>query len=133
MIAITEKQQQLLDFLQRYMLERGIAPSYSEMAESLSLKSKSQVFDLLNGLEERGRIRRLRGKRRAIEIIDDDPGAYRKALEVFRGRGCEHTTGGIKALGSCYRDGRRTFAKYGADQACVPCVADRVLQSGRLD
>lgn len=67
---LTEQQTDLLTFIKRYMRQRrGVAPTYQEMAAAVGQRSKSGVHRLILGLEERGAIRRLPGKARAIEII----------------------------------------------------------------
>ena len=66
---LTKKQNELLIFIQQNLRETGIAPSYEEMKEALDLRSKSGIHRLINALEERGFIRRLAHRARAIEII----------------------------------------------------------------
>lgn len=66
---LTPRQHDALTFLAEYTREHGYAPSFDEMAVALGLASKSGISRLLIGLEERGFIRRLSGRARAIEII----------------------------------------------------------------
>jgi repressor LexA len=67
---ITKRQRDLLNFVERYIKRRGFCPSYSEMAEGLNLKSsKSGIHRMIVGLEERGFIKRLPNRARAIEIV----------------------------------------------------------------
>ncbi len=66
---LTKKQHQLLTFLGEQLQTNGIAPSFDEMKEALSLKSKSGIHRLITALEERGFIRRLPHRARAIEIL----------------------------------------------------------------
>lgn len=67
----TEKQKKLLDFIRQYMRDNdGIAPSFSEMAEHTSIP-RGSLPRLLFGLEQRGRIERMPGLRRAIILTDD--------------------------------------------------------------
>ncbi|MEE3165612.1 MAG: transcriptional repressor LexA [Pseudomonadota bacterium] len=66
---LTKKQNELLIFIQQNLRETGIAPSYEEMKDALDLRSKSGIHRLINALEERGFIRRLAHRARAIEII----------------------------------------------------------------
>lgn len=68
MISLTRQQKKLLDFLAYYIGEYGIAPSYDEMKAHMGLGSKSGVHHLIVALEERGHIRRLAFRSRAIEI-----------------------------------------------------------------
>lgn len=69
MVMLTRKQQQLLLFINENLQNDGVAPSFEEMKESLGLRSKSGVHRLIKGLEERGFIRRLPHRARALEVI----------------------------------------------------------------
>ena len=66
---LTKKQLDLLIFLEKSILNNLITPSFDEMKDALNLKSKSGVHRLIRSLEERGYIKRLANKARAIEII----------------------------------------------------------------
>lgn len=66
---LTAKQHELIRFIQEKLEETGISPSFEEMKEALDLKSKSGVHRLISALEERGFIRRLPNRARALEII----------------------------------------------------------------
>ncbi len=66
---LTAKQHELIQFIQRRLEETGISPSFEEMKEALDLKSKSGVHRLISALEERGFIRRLPNRARALEVI----------------------------------------------------------------
>jgi repressor LexA len=66
---LTSKQHELLLFINRKLGERGVAPSFDEMREALDLKSKSGVHRLISALEERGFIRRLPNRARALEVL----------------------------------------------------------------
>ena len=66
---LTKKQLDLLDFINKRMHRDGVPPSFDEMKEHLDLRSKSGIHRLITALEERGFIRRLPHKARAIEII----------------------------------------------------------------
>jgi repressor LexA len=66
---LTAKQRELLLFIQQRLGEGGISPSFDEMREALDLKSKSGVHRLISALEERGFIRRLPNRARALEIV----------------------------------------------------------------
>ena len=66
---LTAKQHELLLFIQRKLEETGISPSFEEMKESLELKSKSGVHRLISALEERGFLRRLPNRARALEVL----------------------------------------------------------------
>ncbi len=66
---LTPRQSEALKFLGEYIDGRGFAPSYEEIMGALNMGSKSGVHNILRQLEERGYIRRLHGRARAIEII----------------------------------------------------------------
>ena len=66
---LTAKQHELLRFIQNRLEETGISPSFEEMKEALDLKSKSGVHRLISALEERGFIRRLPNRARALEVL----------------------------------------------------------------
>jgi repressor LexA len=66
---LTRKQHELLRFIQDRLREDGVPPSFDEMKEALDLRSKSGIHRLITALEERGFIRRLANRARAIEII----------------------------------------------------------------
>jgi len=66
---LTKKQKNLLLFINKKLRASGISPSYEEMKQSLNLKSKSGIHRLISALEERGFIRRLPHKARALEVI----------------------------------------------------------------
>ena len=66
---LTKKQKNLLMFINKKLRSSGVSPSYEEMKQSLNLKSKSGIHRLISALEERGFIRRLAHKARALEVI----------------------------------------------------------------
>ena len=66
---LTRKQSELLTYIQARLAESGVSPSFEEMKEALALKSKSGVHRLISALEERGFIRRLPNRARALEIL----------------------------------------------------------------
>ena len=66
---LTKKQKNLLLFINKKLRSSGISPSYEEMKASLNLKSKSGIHRLISALEERGFIKRLAHKARALEVI----------------------------------------------------------------
>ena len=66
---LTAKQRELLLFIDARLNEGGISPSFDEMREALDLKSKSGVHRLISALEERGFIRRLPNRARALEVV----------------------------------------------------------------
>ena len=76
---LTKKQLDLLDFINRRMQRDGVPPSFEEMKDALDLRSKSGIHRLITALEERGFIRRLAHRARALEIV--------KLPESLEGRG----------------------------------------------
>lgn len=66
---LTRKQHELICFISDRLAETGVSPSFEEMKEALDLKSKSGVHRLISALEERGFIRRLPNRARALEIL----------------------------------------------------------------
>ena len=86
---LTRKQLQLLDFIRLRMEEEGVPPSFDEMKEALDLRSKSGIHRLITALEERGFIRRLAHRARAIEILKlpdamERPGFTPKVIQGAR-------------------------------------------------
>ncbi len=75
---LTRKQHELLAFIQKRIEETGVSPSFDEMKDALDLKSKSGIHRLITALEERGFIRRLAHRARALEVL-------RTADQVARG------------------------------------------------
>ena len=67
---LTKKQKELFDYLKDYISNNQISPSFEEMKEAVNLKSKSGIHRLITSLEQRGFIKRLKHKARAMEIID---------------------------------------------------------------
>ncbi len=65
---LTKKQHELLQFINKRLNEQGVSPSFDEMKEALGLRSKSGIHRLITGLEERGFIRRLPHRARALEV-----------------------------------------------------------------
>jgi repressor LexA len=81
---LTRKQLDLLDFINRRLQRDGVPPSFDEMRDALDLRSKSGIHRLITALEERGFIRRLAHRARAIEILklpDSLGGAEAAAFE----------------------------------------------------
>ncbi|MGB0671982.1 MAG: transcriptional repressor LexA [Rhodospirillales bacterium] len=66
---LTRKQYQLLVFIDKKLRDSGVSPSFDEMKDALDLRSKSGIHRLITGLEERGFIRRLPHRARALEVI----------------------------------------------------------------
>jgi repressor LexA len=76
---LTRKQHELIRFIQDRLEETGISPSFEEMKEALDLKSKSGVHRLISALEERGFIRRLPNRARALEVLKQPENVTGKA------------------------------------------------------
>ena len=66
---LTRKQHELLTYIHSHLADNGVSPSFEEMKEALELKSKSGVHRLISALEERGFIRRLPNRARALEVM----------------------------------------------------------------
>ena len=71
---LTAKQLKLLEYLKQSFKENSVSPSFEEMKLALGLKSKSGIHRLITALEERGFIKRLHNKARAINILSKDDG-----------------------------------------------------------
>lgn len=72
---LTRKQHELLQYIHRHLNTHGVSPSFDEMKDALGLKSKSGIHRLISGLEERGFLRRLPHRARALEILRVPDGA----------------------------------------------------------
>lgn len=72
-MGLTPRQQECLAYLRRHIAENGQAPTLRELMQGVGISSLGRVHELLSALEERGAIRRLHGRSRAIEIIDATP------------------------------------------------------------
>ena len=66
---LTRKQHELLIYINDYLARSGVSPSFDEMKDALDLKSKSGIHRLITGLEERGFLRRLPHRARALEVL----------------------------------------------------------------
>ena len=82
---LTRKQHELLMFINQRLAATGVAPSFDEMKDALRLRSKSGIHRLISGLEERGFIRRLPHRARALEVVKL-PGESAVAQSAERGR-----------------------------------------------
>ena len=83
---LTRKQHELITFIQNKLEESGISPSFEEMKEALDLKSKSGVHRLISALEERGFIRRLPNRARALEVIKTPEGSVLRQAQDERAK-----------------------------------------------
>jgi len=84
---LTRKQHDLLTYIDGHLGETGVSPSFEEMKEALDLKSKSGVHRLISALEERGFIRRLPNRARALEVLKMPDSAARSAAQGNSGAG----------------------------------------------
>jgi repressor LexA len=80
---LTSKQHELLRFIHERLESSGISPSFEEMKDALDLKSKSGVHRLIGALEERGFIRRLANRARALEVVKMPEGGGARAVNVI--------------------------------------------------
>jgi repressor LexA len=82
---LTSKQRELLLFIHERLKETGVSPSFDEMKEALDLASKSGIHRLITALEERGFVRRLAHRARALEVVKLPDAATPKAPAAGRG------------------------------------------------
>ena len=83
---LTRKQRELLLFINQRLTATGVSPSFDEMKDALNLKSKSGIHRLVSGLEERGFIRRLPHRARALEVVKLPEESAAPARAVERGK-----------------------------------------------
>ncbi len=110
---LTRKQYELLRFINERLKEAGVPPSFDEMKDALDLRSKSGIHRLITALEERGFIRRLPNRARAIEVIklpEITGGANGNARRGFTPSVIEGTLGKVRSAGSSEDDGNRPVA-----------------------
>ncbi|REF69632.1 hypothetical protein [Paracoccus versutus] len=84
--ALTPTQHRLLDLIRRHLASTGTAPSFDEMRAAMGINSKAGIHRLLIALEDRGAIRRLSGRARAIEVVgpqDDVLAAVMAEIDGF--------------------------------------------------
>ncbi len=122
---LTKKQHELLSFIHQHLNRQGVSPSFDEMKDALGLKSKSGIHRLITGLEERGFIRRLPHRARAVEVMrlpDDMEAAAPTKLpaNVIKG---DFTGQSQKALGAAAQGTELPF--YGRIAAGTPIEALR--------
>lgn len=94
---LTRKQQELLLFINQRLNESGVSPSFDEMKDALALKSKSGIHRLISGLEERGFIRRLAHRARALEVVrlPENMGAKLAKVAQKTGEAIKNTGGKV--------------------------------------
>ncbi len=84
---LTKKQYELLTYIDEHLKAQGVSPSFDEMKDALNLKSKSGIHRLITALEERGFIRRLPNRARALEVLRLPELAARAPSQPARGEG----------------------------------------------
>ncbi|HLZ02487.1 MAG TPA: transcriptional repressor LexA [Bradyrhizobium sp.] len=107
---LTRKQYELLRFINERLKEAGVPPSFDEMKDALDLRSKSGIHRLITALEERGFIRRLPNRARAIEVIklpELSPGGSRRG---FTPSVIEGNLGKVRGGNANVDDGERPVA-----------------------
>ncbi len=115
---LTKKQHELLTFIAARLRETGFSPSFEEMKEALNLKSKSGIHRLITALEERGFIRRLPHRARALEVI-------RLPESVLSSRGAQGDSRVIEAkFGRDNGAARRHLAKVEPAQGALSGAAN---------
>ena len=82
---LTKKQYELITFIDQKLRSSGVSPSFDEMKDALDLKSKSGIHRLITGLEERGFIRRLPHRARALEIIKLPENLHKESKNLIKG------------------------------------------------
>jgi len=111
---LTRKQFELLRFIHERLTETGVPPSFDEMKDALDLRSKSGIHRLITALEERGFIRRLANRARAIEVIKLPDavghGMTGRARGGFTPSVIEGDLGRVRAMGEDGSDGMRPIA-----------------------
>ena len=107
---LTRKQYELLQFISERLKESGVPPSFDEMKDALDLRSKSGIHRLITALEERGFIRRLPNRARAIEVIKlPELSASGNGRRGFTPSVIEGTLGRVRSGGAA-DDGERPVA-----------------------
>ncbi len=110
---LTRKQYELLRFINERLKEAGVPPSFDEMKDALDLRSKSGIHRLITALEERGFIRRLPNRARAIEVIklpELSPGAGGGNRRGFTPSVIEGNLGKVRGSGASADDAERPVA-----------------------
>jgi len=124
---LTRKQYELLMFIHERVRETGIPPSFDEMKEALDLKSKSGIHRLITALEERGFLRRMEKRARALEVLKlpDNmaetlrPATTRSQIQRASGR---HGRSEVRMMDSRITAPRRSYGDGGENAVNVPLV-----------
>ncbi|MBO4521373.1 MAG: transcriptional repressor LexA [Alphaproteobacteria bacterium] len=121
---LTKRQYQLLMLIEKKLREDGVSPSFEEMKEAIGLKSKSGIHRLISGLEERGFIRRLPNKARALEILRLPDNQAETALSA-KGLISKQTTQSFSRLSENLVANSVELPRYGKIAAGTPIEALR--------
>jgi repressor LexA len=125
---LTRKQYELLMFIHERVRESGIPPSFDEMKEALDLKSKSGIHRLITALEERGFLRRMEKRARALEVLklpDNMAETLRPATtrsQALRSVARPHGRGEIRMADARAPAPRRSYGEGGENAVNVPLV-----------
>ena len=139
---LTRKQSELLEYLTTHLSMNDVSPSFDEMRDALGLASKSGIHRLVSGLEERGYIRRLPNRARAIEILRPagEPSAMANAVAAaadiialpFLGRIAAGTP--IEALSDPTRQLEVPASMIGnGEHFALEIVGDSMIEAGILE
>lgn len=99
--GLTPRQLDLLEYLREFITREGHSPSFEQMLSAVDLKSKSGIHRLVDCLEERGYIRRLHNRARAIVLVDGDkfaPSVEASIAEYCRVHRCERDAAVARAV-----------------------------------
>ncbi|MDG2361839.1 MAG: transcriptional repressor LexA [Hellea sp.] len=138
---LTKKQKTLLLLIDKKIKETGITPSYDEMKDSLGLASKSGIHRLITALEDRGFIRRLPNKARAIEVLKSIP-LYSEDDHILQPANDEHEIpfvgkiaagNPIAAIEDSYSKVSVPSTMVGANHFALEVEGDSMVEAGILD
>lgn len=114
-LGLTPRARELLRFIEEHFDRHGVAPTFAEMCTGIGVSSKHAVFRLLAQLEERGHIRRLPNRARAIELLRPRPN--RRAVLVNLGTDYERVAAAARHLGCSVEEFLLAAGRVGAEQA----------------
>ncbi|HUJ04250.1 MAG TPA: hypothetical protein VLW75_11465, partial [Rhizomicrobium sp.] len=120
---LTRKQYELLMFIHERVRETGIPPSFDEMKDALDLKSKSGIHRLITALEERGYLRRMEKRARALEIVklpENMADTIRPATSRSQAQRMSHPPSGRGPRASDTRSAGAPRRGSGGDENAVP-------------
>lgn len=109
MSGLTSMQSATLAFIEGYVAEHRYSPSYDEIKDAMGFASKTCVHRLMNSLEERGRIRRIYGKARSIEIVAESADDHlRRILDLIAADGSAYTHSQVVMSARAWVERRRS-------------------------